>query len=58
MLGIFILIVFIAGTLIGFVLGKFSERLAWNRLIERGILPKPKNAKKKTDFDLYEGEDF
>lgn len=58
MLGIFILIVFIAGTLIGFTLGKFSERLAWNRLIEKGILPKPKSAKKELDIDLYKGEDF
>jgi hypothetical protein len=28
--------------LITFQIGKFYERRAWNKLIERGILPKPK----------------
>lgn len=29
--------------IIGFQIGKFYERSAWNDLIEKGILPKPKS---------------
>lgn len=47
----------IVGITIGYYAGKYSERIAWNRLIERGILPKPKNGRKR-EMDFYEGEDF
>lgn len=43
---------------LGVICGKYSERIAWNRLIERGVLPKPKGSKKNVDFDFFEGEDF
>lgn len=30
----------------GCILGKYQERLQWNKLIDRGILPAPKKKKK------------
>lgn len=33
----------VLGTLsLGFLFGKFHERLGWNQLIRVGVLPKPK----------------
>jgi len=28
-----------------FLVGKYSERISWNKLIQKGIIPKPKNFK-------------
>ena len=58
MLEIFILMIFISAVAIGFVCGKYSERIAWNRLIERGVLPRPKNSNKNVDLDFYGGDNF
>jgi hypothetical protein len=30
-----------------FLIGKYSERIAWNKLIQKGIIPKPKILKNK-----------
>lgn len=27
--------------IIGFLWGKYSERIAWNKLIKKGIIPRP-----------------
>jgi hypothetical protein len=35
----------IAAALTGYIVGKFQERVAWNQLIEKGILPAPKQKK-------------
>ena len=40
---------------IGFICGKYSERIGWNKLIERGVLPRP-GVYKSLDFN--ESEDF
>ena len=39
----------VIGYFIGFLSGKYKERIAWNGLIDRGILPAPKS-KTKLDF--------
>lgn len=31
--------------ILSFLIGRFIERLQWNKLIEKGIVPKPKNKK-------------
>lgn len=31
----------VIGLFFGFIFGKHTERIAWNDLIQRGILPKP-----------------
>jgi hypothetical protein len=33
---------YIIGGIGGYILGILKERFAWNRLIDKGILPKPK----------------
>lgn len=34
-------LLFLLVTIVFFYLGKYTERIEWNKLIERGILPKP-----------------
>lgn len=29
-------------SLVSFLIGKYHERFNWNKLIEKGVLPKPK----------------
>lgn len=41
-----ILIMFIAVGSVGFLLGRYIERLDWNKLIWEGKIPKPKKTKK------------
>lgn len=41
-----IVISLITTAVVSFFIGKYSERIAWNKLIERGILPKPTSRKK------------
>lgn len=36
----------ITTAVVSFLIGKYSERIAWNKLIQHGILPKPINPKK------------
>jgi len=36
----------VAWGVIGYVAGKYDERFAWNDLIRKGILPKPKGVKR------------
>ncbi len=31
----------ITTAVVSFLIGKYSERIQWNKLIERGVLPKP-----------------
>lgn len=30
----------------GFLLGKYQERIAWNNLISKGVIPKPRRKNK------------
>jgi|GEM_PF-3204369 len=36
------LIALVCFTIIAYLAGKYDERLKWNRLIQKGILPKPR----------------
>lgn len=38
---LFVTIFFIATFSIGFVIGYVYERMAWNKLIQKGIIPRP-----------------
>lgn len=29
---------------VGFILGKYHERINWNKLIRKGVIPRPRNA--------------
>lgn len=40
--GIFVVALVLASGL-SFALGRLAERIAWNALIEKGLLPKPKS---------------
>ena len=37
-----IVVIAVMHAVIGFVFGKYHERVEWNKLIKRGMLPKPK----------------
>jgi hypothetical protein len=37
-----VVVVWTLGNLVwGFLMGKYYERMAWNKLIEKGLIPKP-----------------
>jgi len=36
----------ITTAVVSFLIGKYHERINWNKLIERGVLPKPTNRRK------------
>lgn len=38
--------VILTTNIIFFLVGKYTERVQWNKLIEKGVLPKPNKRKK------------
>lgn len=40
-----VFIVFFVGVVTGICSGKIHERVQWNKLIDRGIIPSPRKAK-------------
>jgi hypothetical protein len=35
-------VITVSALIVGYVIGKYKERIKWNILIQRGIIPEPK----------------
>lgn len=51
------IIKFVATSVTFFFLGKYSERLSWNRLIKKGVIPKPKSYWTMKDVRIAEKQE-
>jgi hypothetical protein len=54
MIALLLVLVFICGIIIGGIMGKFTERKDWDKLIRDGVLPKPGQRWKSEDYKKSE----